>query len=50
MMIGGARLVLDLLNTSNQKKMFFTLNFPGHTNFNCYIKCNFFIHVPFPMS
>ncbi|KAG0570370.1 hypothetical protein KC19_6G157100 [Ceratodon purpureus] len=28
------------------KKFVLHTNFPGHTDFNCYIKCNFFIHVP----
>ncbi|KAL3680902.1 hypothetical protein R1sor_023858 [Riccia sorocarpa] len=26
------------------KKFVLHTNFPGHTDFNCYIKCNFFIH------
>jgi hypothetical protein len=28
------------------KKFVLHTNFPGHTDFNCYIKCNFFIHCP----
>ncbi|KAJ7533532.1 hypothetical protein O6H91_13G054000 [Diphasiastrum complanatum] len=38
---------LDILfdgQTHRIKKFVLHTNFPGHTEFNCYIKCNFFIH------
>lgn len=38
------------MNGSSQthriKKFILHTNFPGHTDFNCYMKCNFFIHCP----
>jgi hypothetical protein len=40
---------IDILfdgQTHRIKKFVLHTNFPGHTDFNCYIKCNFFIHVP----
>lgn len=32
--------------THRIKKFVLHTNFPGHTDFNCYIKCNFVIHCP----
>nr|PNR59519.1 hypothetical protein PHYPA_002310 [Physcomitrium patens] len=40
---------IDILfdgQTHRIKKFVLHTNFPGHTDFNCYIKCNFYIHVP----
>ncbi|BBN02781.1 hypothetical protein MPTK1_2g18070 [Marchantia polymorpha subsp. ruderalis] len=40
---------LDILfdgQTHRIKKFILHTNFPGHTDFNCYMKCNFFIHCP----
>lgn len=40
---------IDILfdgQTNRIKKFVLHTNFPGHTDFNCYIKCNFIIHCP----
>lgn len=40
---------IDILfdgQTNRIKKFVLHTNFPGHTDFNCYIKCNFVIHCP----
>ena len=39
-------LINFLLKTNRIKKFILHTNFPGHTDFNSYIKCNFIIHCP----